>query len=439
MYILIKLITIFFNMGVASGFLVGALLLLRPALVRALSPRQRLWLWFLAWGAGYLPVWYNVLTLPRILPVTLLDLITPRTMADESIPAYLPVFQGGGQYNLAFPGGASVTVSLEWWMAALFCLVWAAGVILMFRRFGRQSSRLKETALQGRLLDWDGPELGRLQIPRPEDAPVQVRLCRDLPTSFICSDWESRDGESISTIYLQEELPPERMALVLRHELNHRVRIHGMVKAAVTFALALHWWNPLLWLAHRYVCLDLESAPPGPAPGVRQDPGGAGRGTAAVGRASGLWRERRSGAGQGPSGLAAQKHPVPGSPVGGVCSGTSVLPGRPLEGGPPPGCGVGSGGEFWQHSRLCPAGPAAPARAGDLPGGRNHSRGVAEDRGERHGVPDLPPVRRALGGVHLAAHRRPPLVLCGLELDLRPAGSGSVSILLSRSVERGTR
>ena len=57
MYILIKLITIFFNMGVASGFLVGALLLLRPALVRALSPRQRLWLWFLAWGAGYLPVW----------------------------------------------------------------------------------------------------------------------------------------------------------------------------------------------------------------------------------------------------------------------------------------------------------------------------------------------------------------------------------------------
>ena len=38
MYILIKLITIFFNMGVASGFLVGALLLLRPALVRALSP-----------------------------------------------------------------------------------------------------------------------------------------------------------------------------------------------------------------------------------------------------------------------------------------------------------------------------------------------------------------------------------------------------------------
>ena len=65
MYILVKLITIFFNMGVASGFLVGVLLLLRPALVRALSPRQRLWLWFLAWGAGYLPVWYNVLTLPH--------------------------------------------------------------------------------------------------------------------------------------------------------------------------------------------------------------------------------------------------------------------------------------------------------------------------------------------------------------------------------------
>lgn len=256
-----ELLSIYLNLGLAVGLTCGALLLLRPLLKRVLSPRQRLLLWMTAWLSAYVPQWYQILSWPHVLPVTFRDLITPRTMENLSfdrVPAYFPDCQWDQQINLALPGGFYVPLSLEPWMAPLAGAVLLGGVVLLTLYFDRRSKGIKAQASQGRLLDWDGPELGQLQIPQPEDAPVQVRLCRGLPTSFICSDWESRDGESISTIYLQEDLPPERMALVLRHELNHRVRIHGMVKAAVTFALALHWWNPLLWLAHRYVCLDLE-------------------------------------------------------------------------------------------------------------------------------------------------------------------------------------
>ena len=59
-------------------------------------------------------------------------------------------------------------------------------------------------------------------------------------------------------IYLQEELPPERMGMVLRHELNHLKRNHTWMKGIITCGLVLHWWNPLIWLAYKYTCLDLE-------------------------------------------------------------------------------------------------------------------------------------------------------------------------------------
>lgn len=251
----------YLNLGLAVGLTCGALLLLRPLLKRVLSPRQRLLLWMTAWLSAYVPQWYQILSWPHVLPVTFRDLITPRTMENLSfdrVPAYFPDCQGEQQINLALPGGAYLPVTLEPWMVTLAGAVLLGGVVLLTLYFCRRSEGIKAQASQGRLLDWDGPELKPFYGLKPAGDYVLVRLCKGLPTSFVYQKAEKLDGIKYNMIYLQEELPQERMALVLRHELNHRVRIHGMVKAAVTFALALHWWNPLLWLAHRYVCLDLE-------------------------------------------------------------------------------------------------------------------------------------------------------------------------------------
>ena len=251
----------YLNLGLAVGLACGALLLLRPLLKRVLSPRQRLLLWMTAWLSAYVPQWYQILSWPHVLPVTFRDLITPRTMENLSfdrVPAYFPDCQGEQQINLVLPGGFYVPLSLEPWMAPLAGAVLLGGVVLLTLYFSRRSEGIKAQASQGRLLDWDGPELKPFYGLKPAGDYVLVRLCKGLPTSFVYQKAEKLDGIKYNMIYLQEELPQERMALVLRHELNHRVRIHGMVKAAVTFALALHWWNPLLWLAHRYVCLDLE-------------------------------------------------------------------------------------------------------------------------------------------------------------------------------------
>ena len=251
----------YLNLGLAVGLACGALLLLRPLLKRVLSPRQRLLLWMTAWFSAYTLQGYQLLSYLHVLPVTFRDLITPRTMENLSfdrVPAYFPDCQWDQQINLALPGGSYVPLSLEPWMAPLAGAVLFGGVVLLTLYFSRRSEGIKAQASQGRLLDWDGPELKPFYGLRPADDYVLVRLCKGLPTSFVYQKAEKLDGIKYNMIYLQEELPPERMALVLRHELNHLKRNHTWMKGIITCGLVLHWWNPLIWLAYKYTCLDLE-------------------------------------------------------------------------------------------------------------------------------------------------------------------------------------
>ena len=251
----------YLNLGLAVGLTCGALLLLRPLLKRVLSPRQRLLLWMTAWFSAYTLQGYQLLSYLHVLPVTFRDLITPRTMENLSfdrVPAYFPDCQWEQQINLALPGGAYLPVTLEPWMVTLAGAVLLGGVVLLTLYFSRRSEGIKAQASQGRLLDWDGPELKPFYGLKPADDYVLVRLCRGLPTSFVYQKAEKFDGIKYNMIYLQEELPPERMALVLRHELNHLKRNHTWMKGIITCGLVLHWWNPLIWLAYKYTCLDLE-------------------------------------------------------------------------------------------------------------------------------------------------------------------------------------
>ena len=251
----------YLNLGLAVGLACGALLLLRPLLKRVLSPRQRLLLWMTAWFSAYTLQGYQLLSYLHVLPVTFRDLITPRTMENLSfdrVPAYFPDCQWDQQINLALPGGFYVPLSLEPWMAPLAGAVLFGGVVLLTLYFSRRSEGIKAQASQGRLLDWDGPELKPFYGLKPADDYVLVRLCKGLPTSFVYQKAEKLDGIKYNMIYLQEELSPERMGMVLRHELNHLKRNHTWMKGIITCGLVLHWWNPLIWLAYKYTCLDLE-------------------------------------------------------------------------------------------------------------------------------------------------------------------------------------
>ncbi len=61
-------------------------------------------------------------------------------------------------------------------------------------------------------------------------------------------------------IYIPYSLPERDIPYVLAHEQAHIKRNDHIVKALALIALAFHWFNPLLWLAYRGLCRDIEMA-----------------------------------------------------------------------------------------------------------------------------------------------------------------------------------
>ncbi len=232
----LHLVLSFGNWGLTMGMMLGGLLLLRPLLLRAVTPGQRTWLWMLGWYGTFLTSVFEVLSRFHFLPVTFRDLITPRTDMG-AMPAYLPSeYRGAGEYTLALPGGAAVAVELSDRVLLLLGLVWLAGVAAGAVWLWRRSRQVKALGRQGRLLEEDDPLMRALDR-QPDDHNVTVRLCRGLSSSFVYPDGERLDGVRCDMICLQEELSSQRRELVLRHE-----------------------WNPILWAAYRCFCRDLELA-----------------------------------------------------------------------------------------------------------------------------------------------------------------------------------
>ena len=254
---MVSVLFLFANLGLTIGLIMGGILLLRPILVRLLRPQQRVVLWMVAWILAYMPQAYHATNWIRLLPVTFRDLIVPRTSNTYDIPAFLPeVFKYAGEYNLALPGGAMVPVNLTGWVPMLLGLIWVAGVGVIIWNDFKKERALRKLAERGVPLPEDDPvfreESDRMKV------DVTVRLCSDLPTSFVVRGYATDNYEY--TIYLQDDLPRERMHLVLRHEFQHIRLKHCYFKTYATMGIIAYWWNPLVWLGHRYFCRDMELA-----------------------------------------------------------------------------------------------------------------------------------------------------------------------------------
>ena len=93
------------------------------------------------------------------------------------------------------------------------------------------------------------------------DGAIAVRRCSGIPTSFVRTgnDTGWRDGVR-HVICLQDGLPESRMELILRHEKAHIEQRHPFLKGLLTVMLCLNWFNPVVWLAYRITCRDMELA-----------------------------------------------------------------------------------------------------------------------------------------------------------------------------------
>ncbi len=146
-----------------------------------------------------------------------------------------PPEEGGGSYVVTGPDGVSPPATVETvWMPAL-SVIWALGVLALWL---------------WSLLSW-----------------LRLRLRLSAAVRTPDGAWESDRVDSPFVlgffppkIYLPLGLTGDTRRYVLLHECAHIRRGDHIVKVLAFLALAVHWFNPLLWVSWFLSCRDMEAA-----------------------------------------------------------------------------------------------------------------------------------------------------------------------------------
>jgi beta-lactamase regulating signal transducer with metallopeptidase domain len=137
-------------------------------------------------------------------------------------------------------------------------LVWAAGAGIVLLRFSYAWFRLGSIGRKSRILN--SPKFAALletvkaglSLKRP------VRIIQSANPSMPAT-WGTRRPVVLLPCDV-ESWEPERLQLVLRHELAHVKRRDCLAQNFANLAWALYWFNPLVWLAKKMMCLERERA-----------------------------------------------------------------------------------------------------------------------------------------------------------------------------------
>lgn len=174
------------------------------------------------------------------------DATTAASLQDDS-----PTF---AQAAVADLGAALRNLSFRGWLL----LIWETGFLLALSFFGIGALRLWWLARQSRPLDhprWDDL-LGYLKDTLGIRVPVELRVAGGPITPMT---WGIRRAVVL--------LPPDALTWdddvrhdVLLHELTHIQRRDALTQAVAQLACAIHWFNPLVWIATAQMRVERERA-----------------------------------------------------------------------------------------------------------------------------------------------------------------------------------
>ena len=142
---------------------------------------------------------------------------------------------GGGSYVVTGPDGASPPATVETGVLPVLSVIWVLGVLALWL---------------WSLLSW-----------------LRLRLKLSAAVRTPDGAWESDRVDSPFVlgffppkIYLPLGLTGDIRRYVLLHERSHIRRGDHIVKVLAFLALAVHWFNPLLWVSWFLACRDMEAA-----------------------------------------------------------------------------------------------------------------------------------------------------------------------------------
>ena len=227
--------------GFHGSIVILAVLLLRPFLRRA-PKKFRCFLWLLAFLRLLMPfeIQSSLSLQPEDVPVTVhQEAAAPQWQREEEpspVRQTIPVSQeirnpeaSPIQSPVEAPAESepvSILAVLSWiWLAVTAGFgIWSAVTYVSLRRRVREAVKIK-----------DGWECDRIE------------------TAFILGFIRPR-------IYIPMGMPPEIRKYILAHERTHLEKGDHWLKMFGFVTLAVHWYNPLVWIAYVLLCKDIELA-----------------------------------------------------------------------------------------------------------------------------------------------------------------------------------
>jgi beta-lactamase regulating signal transducer with metallopeptidase domain len=233
------------------------------ALMRRTSAAARHLVWLAALSAllllpiarGFVPEW-------RVLPVAPAVFVAPAAPSAEPVSAPAASARAPAP---AEPGGPAAStlrqpapprLPLDW--TALALLAWAAGAALLGLRLAYGLARVRWMERRAVELTDDGWVRLTDGLARRLGLGRIVRLLRE-PGATVPMTW----GIFSPVILLPreaDEWDDERRRVVLAHELAHVRRWDALTQWIAHLALAVYWFNPLVWVAARKLREEREHA-----------------------------------------------------------------------------------------------------------------------------------------------------------------------------------
>ncbi len=232
---MIRLFVHIFNMSMAAGWVVLAILLLRLVLRKA--PK---WIFVLLWSAVALRLLVPVFAQSSASLVPSTQTISPQIM-EQSVPqihigistmnsAINPVI---GQAQIAVSPEKSVNVVHV--IAPILTGVWVVGCCGLLGYCLVSFLRIRKRVATAVVLESGVYESDRIDDP------------------FLLGLWKPR-------IYLPFGLDPRERQYIIAHEKAHIRRKDHLWKPLGYLLLTVYWFHPLLWLAYWLLCRDIELA-----------------------------------------------------------------------------------------------------------------------------------------------------------------------------------
>lgn len=222
------------NMSISAGWIVMAVLVLRLCMKKA--PK---WAVVLLWG---------IVAVRMIFPVSIesawslipsAETISPSIMAEQtpSVNTGVPALNGvidpviGSSFAHATGDSANPLQILVPVMAA----VWIIGIAALLLYAALSYCRIRRSVSEAVLLR------------------DNIYQCGNVGSPFVL-------GVAKPKIYLPYGMNSRDMANVIAHEQAHILRRDNWWKPLGFLLLAVHWFNPLMWLGYALLCRDIELA-----------------------------------------------------------------------------------------------------------------------------------------------------------------------------------